>query len=86
MGETAFEITSAMSGNMGLYTCTAVNKVAITELIYNLIVGGVYVCVCLYVSVSVYMCVCLYVSTCIYSMNKKSPYSSTNYMYLHVVR
>ena len=40
-GETAFEITSAMSGNMGLYTCTAVNKVAITELIYNLIVGGV---------------------------------------------
>ena len=55
MGETAFEITSAMSGNMGLYTCTAVNEVAITELIYNLIVGGVCVCVCVYVSVCVYV-------------------------------
>ena len=58
MGETAFEITSAMSGNMGLYTCTAVNDVAITELIYNLIVGGASVCQC----VCVYMCqsVCMY--------------------------
>ena len=55
MGEKAFEITSAMSGNMGLYTCTAVNEVAITELIYNLIVGGVCLCVCVYVSVCVYV-------------------------------
>ena len=77
MGETAFEITSAMSGNMGLYTCTAVNDVAITELIYNLIVGGVYLCV------SVCVCVCLCVCTCMYSIiyvNKQSPYSSSNYL------
>ena len=63
MGETAFEITSAMSGNMGLYTCRAVNDVAITELIYNLIVGGASVCQCVCVYVSVYIhvhgCMCL---------------------------
>ena len=62
MSATAFEITTAMSGNMGLYTCRAVNKVAITKLIYNLIVGGVNVCVCVYVSG--YICVSLCVCTC----------------------
>ena len=76
MGETAFEITSAMSGNMGLYTCTAVNDVAITELIYNLIVGGasVCLCVCVYTCTWVYVCLCVCTCKCMYSIiyvNKK---------------
>lgn len=37
---TSFVITSASTNNQGLYICTATNPVAITELMYNLIIGG----------------------------------------------